>query len=234
MKKEFPINDTAFEDTSLTTVHKESDGWSITRADGWNFWIPKDSPVEPKPGMSARFYGKGVGYAVRGVFLDGYKVYYRTAAEQKEHGANDLYGKDIHEWLRRWDEGKSVWSISMGGIGPGYEQAIQVLAVEVVRHYVNTKANWWEGTEAEQSAAWKAVRASCDPLVSRIDEHMGFSGAQVGAAISLASKLYRKGPRACMEDEAVKDRHILVSKEMPSLPVGWDRVAPAPAPAPAP
>lgn len=142
-----------------------------------------------------------------------------TEAEQKEHSDNELYGKDISEWLERWDAGRSVWSIEMGGLGPGYEQAIQILAAEVVRHFISIKANWWDRAEEANDEAWKAIRASCDQIVTRIDKHMGFSGAQVGAAISLASHLYRKGPRAIMEDDAVKDRHIQVSKELPSLPV---------------
>lgn len=220
MSNNFP-NDDNFEDTTIAAVRPEANGWSIERADGWSFYVPKDSPVEPKEGMTARFYGKGIGSVVRGMFIDGQKVFYRTEEEQKDHTANELYGKDINEWLARWDAGQSVWSISMGGIGPGYEQAIQVLAAEVVRQFVTTKANWWTGTEDENNTAWKSVRKSCDDIVTRIDKHMGFSGAQVGAAIQLAAHLYRKGPRGCMEDDAVKDRHIRVSKEMPSLPVGW-------------
>lgn len=151
----------------------------------------------------------------------GGRLAHNSPVEPKEGMAARFYGKDIAEWLARWDEGRSVWSISMGGLGPGYEQAIQVLAAEVVRHFVATAANWWSGTEEENNAAWKAVRKSCDDIVTRIDKHMGFSGAQVGAAIQLAAHLYRKGPRACMEDEAVKDRHIQVSKVMPSRPVEW-------------
>lgn len=220
MSNNFP-NDDNFEDTTIAAVRPGANGWSIERADGWSFYVPKDSPVEPKEGMAARFYGKGIGSVVRGMFLDGHKVFYRTEEEQKDHSANELYGKDITEWLARWDKGGSVWSISMGGLGPGYEQAIQLLAAEVVRHFVATDANWWSATEEENNAAWKAVRKSCDDIVTRIDKHIGFSGAQVGAAIQLAAHLYRKGPRACMEDEAVKDRHIQVSKGMPSLPVEW-------------
>lgn len=220
MSNNFP-NDDNFEDTTIAAVRPEASGWSIERADGWSFYVAKDSPVEPKKGMAARFYGKGIGSVVRGLFLDGQKVFYRTEAEQKDHSANELYGKDIAEWLARWDEGRSVWSISMGGLGPGYEQCIQVLAAEVVRHFIRTKADWWSGTEADNEAVWTGLRRSCDDLVARIDKHLGLSGAQVEAAIWLAAHLYRKGPRACMEDDAVKDRHIQVSKAMPSLPVGW-------------
>ena len=82
---------------------------------------------------------------------------------------------------------------------------------------------WIDGLSGNSSSEYALGNGAgyCDDIVTRIDKHMGFSGAQVGAAIQLAAHLYRKGPRACMEDEAVKDRHIQVSKAMPSLPVGW-------------
>ena len=47
----------------------------------------------------------------------------------------DFFGAapTAQEQLKRWDEGRSIWTISMGGLGPSYEQAIQVLAIEIVR-----------------------------------------------------------------------------------------------------
>lgn len=218
----FPKDDLEFIDTTIKRVTKEKSGWAIERADGWSFWISPDSPVTPREGMVARFYGgTSGGSVVRGVFLDAQLIFYRTIKEQKEFSANALYGKDIHEWIERWDANQSVWSIAMGGIGPGYEQAIQVLAVECVRHFINSKANWWDSSGVTNAASWAVVRKSCDPIVTRVDKFMGFSGAQVGAAIELAAHLYRKGPRACLEDESVKDRHILVSKAFPALPSDW-------------
>lgn len=121
---DYPSNDEQFEEATISSVSKESEGWSFGRSDGWSFYVGKDSPVAPEVGMTARFYGKGIGYIVRGLFLDGVKVFYRTEAEQAGHHLVSTYGKDAQEWLSRWDEGRSVWSISMGGFGPGYEQAL--------------------------------------------------------------------------------------------------------------
>lgn len=44
---------------------------------------------------------------------------------------------------------------------------------------------------------------------------IGLSGAQWGAALSLALQFYRRGPRAVMTDERVKDRHIQVQRTFP-------------------
>ena len=39
----------------------------------------------------------------------------------------------VKDLLDTWDSGSTIWSVEMGGIGPGYEQAIQVLMVELCR-----------------------------------------------------------------------------------------------------
>jgi hypothetical protein len=84
-----------------------------------------------------------------------------------------------HEQVARWDEGRTIWSIEMGGLGPGYEQAIQVLAVEITRDNLDK-----ELPGEENYRDWG------DDTVHRIDKQCGgFSGAQVGAAKQIAYRL---------------------------------------------
>lgn len=78
-------DDTEFEEVTIAKVEREGDGgWAIVRSDGWSFFVPPESPVTPAVGMTARFYGRGIGYTVRGLFIGGEKVFYRTAQEEKE------------------------------------------------------------------------------------------------------------------------------------------------------
>jgi hypothetical protein len=190
-------NDTQFEDSTITAVSAEEQGWSITKADGWSFWVPAESPVEPAIDMPVRMYGKGIGAVVRGLFLDGQCVFYRTEEEQIEHAAVEAYGRNAADLLSRWDEGRGVWSIACGGFGPGYEQALQVAAFEVLRHLVN-------GGDIEKAE---------DILPSL--GYLGLSGAQWGAARSLALAFHLNGPRK-VHDDCKPDRHIQVSKNFPS------------------
>jgi len=191
--------DSQFEDSIIAEVHAESGGgWSITKADGWSFGIPADSPVIPTVGMTVRMYGAGIGSIVRGLFLDGVCVYYRSEEQQKQHSEALSYGKDAKDLLRKWDSDDSVWSIAMGGFGPGYEQAIQVAAFEVLRHLVEER---------------DIQTAEADALPSL--NYLGLSGAQWGAAKALANAFHQRGPiRVHKEFDA--DRHILVSKNFPS------------------
>ena len=210
---QFPENDNDFEEVTITEVSGDREsGWQIKRSDGWSFWICKDSPVEPAIGMSARFYGKGIGASVRGVFIDGQKVYYRTAAEDEEFCEIEMYGSDAADWLKRWDEGKTVWSIEMGGLGPAYEQCIHMTCAELVRQLIDRKIDF-ETNDDLLKEQWKAI----DEALFQIPEisALGLSGAQVGAAKNLAAMIYRHGPRAVMKDERVKDRHIQVQKFFP-------------------
>lgn len=102
---DFPANDAMFEEQTIEAVEpQKSGGWLMTFKAGWCFYVPADSPVEPKPGMVARQYGLGIGYRVRGLFLDGRKVYYRTKLEDDRHTQEQTYGNDTAEWLARWDK----------------------------------------------------------------------------------------------------------------------------------
>lgn len=132
-----------------------------------------------------------------------------TDAEEK------LYGVDAKELLARWDEGESIWSLTMGGIGPGYEQAIQILAVELTREAL---LSWYHSPKPTEAEVWAKV----EPVVRRIDPLCGgFSGAQVGAARKLSWWWLSKGP-AWVQQEAKRrgedDRCILVSRTFPRAP----------------
>lgn len=142
--------------------------------------------------------------------------WYRTPAEQQEHHEVSVYGADAADWLRRWDAGKSVFTIEMGGMGPGYEQCIHVTAVEMLRWMLEHKPAI---ADMEDKEKWPAIRAALDKAVFEVPvmKQLGLSGAQFGAAISISTALYMKGPRHVMTDERVKDRHIQVSRCFPGM-----------------
>ena len=85
--------DKRFEEATIVKVDASHDGgWSITRDDGWGFFVPAGDVV-PAVGSVARFYGDGlyrgrvasvfvIGSVVRGLTIDGRVVFYRTEKEQ--------------------------------------------------------------------------------------------------------------------------------------------------------
>ena len=108
------------------------------------------------------------------------------------------------ENLRKWDAGEVVWSADMGGMGPGYEQAIQILTMETVREALANRPTTQDG--------WSKCR---DNAVARTREN-GYSGAQAGAAKGLAYQLCVNGWEKSLNHPSLeKDRKIMVSKTWP-------------------
>lgn len=219
MSSNFPKDDQAFEEVVIESVSEEPSGWSFRRSDGFSFFASKEHGVEPKPGMTARFYGKGTGFVVRGLFLDGVEVFYRTEAEEVANFRRETYGETFSDLLAKWDGGQSIWSIELGGIGPGYEQAIQVAAVEMAREGMDVPL---EGPKEGHDAIWKEV---CNRALAKHNESLGgLSGAQFGAASWLSWKwVHGGGPAALIDDLKSRgegDRMILVSRSFPhAVPV---------------
>lgn len=215
----FPVGDDQFEELAIKGVKPEGDGgWSIEREDGFSFFVQAGSPVEPRAGMLARFYGKGIGSVVRGLFIDGQCVFYRNESEEQDYRAIESYGADAADWLARWDAGRTVWSIEMGGLGPGYEQCIHITCAEILRHMLKVK---YDGIAWAEPDIWKRDREAIDKALRdcEVVHNLGLSGAQWGAALSIAVQLYRRGPCDVMADPVVKGRHIQVSSNFPRATV---------------
>ena len=128
--------------------------------------------------------------------------------------------KDITtaEALAAWDAGGSIWSVEMGGLGPGYEQCIQVLAVECVRALTALGVlDLLNAAAIDNEGRWPdhCVRDVLDPVSHKLDKTYRFSGAQVGAAMNLACIVARKGYGDAMSDPEIKDRLIQVRKDFP-------------------
>lgn len=118
--------------------------------------------------------------------------------------------------IERWDAGQPVWSCSMGGLGPGYEQCIQIMGFEMLRAMLAEPFDY--ATKGDDQKAWRTYVDQIDatPNVSAAVEKLGPSGAQHGAAMNIASVFARNGYAKGME-LVPKDRRIQVSKNFPTL-----------------
>lgn len=82
--------DTEFTELPLEKVERSSGGgYALTRKGDWGtLWIgwPGSAGLgfEPRVGQMARFYGRGDGFPVRGVVIDGQVCRYQTAEEEAE------------------------------------------------------------------------------------------------------------------------------------------------------
>lgn len=97
--------DQEYEDQAITKVEPQGDGWVISSGIGC-FFCP-NAGIEPKKGDTARFYGKGFGYTVRGLQINGKTVFYRTEAEQRAKDKADAEESDRKRKAEFETKGKS-------------------------------------------------------------------------------------------------------------------------------
>jgi len=79
--------DKEFQDQTITKVEDYGGSWAVT-GDCGTLCIPKYSQT-PKVGDPITYYGRGFGYPVRGVVINGIEVYYSTAAEYEQKWLRD-------------------------------------------------------------------------------------------------------------------------------------------------
>lgn len=113
----------------------------------------------------------------------------------------------VESILKAWDNGDSIWSIEMGGLGPGYEQCIQVCAIEITRELKDFEP------DNDTNKTWQSWLDLSDKVLHRINKKhkLGLSGAQAGAARNLAYQWVCGSGPADVLKEVEADRHIQVS-----------------------
>lgn len=196
------------EQVEIEAVAEREGGYEISQNGGWICWLPKEHGVTPEVGENLTLWGKGVGYGIRGMAVGSRVAFYRSETDQNTHSKILTYGADAADWLRKWDAGEGVWTLTMGGLSAGYDQCINLIAAEFVRALIKLapdKAEWSDDLRP-------MIDAECAAAVS----HLGLSVAQYGVALSFAWRLYRDGPIKAVA-EAPDDRRIQASKDFPTL-----------------
>lgn len=129
----------------------------------------------------------------------------KTAAPTPQHTV------ECEKMLKAWDDNELVHTIEMGGLGPGYEQCIHILAFECLRALLATPP-----TGDNERDFMESFNAITDAAIRKADEGLGgVSGAQAGAARTLAYHWrYGVGPEA-MQQQVEPDRRIMVRKQFP-------------------
>lgn len=192
----------------VEAVKEREDGYEITHGGGWICWLPKEHGVVPEVGQALNTWGRGIGSVIRGIAVADRVAFYRTEAEQDRHHKVQTYGADAADWLRKWDAGGGVWTITMGGLSAGYDQCINLLAAEFVRAFLKLSPDTDEWSDDLRSL----IEAECEDAI-RI---LGPSGAQHGVALNFAWRLYKRGPIEVV-GSAPDDRKIQASKSFPTL-----------------
>lgn len=77
--------DREFKEGKIEEVRAYPDGSWDVKWDSWNLLVPNDMCQQaPAVGETMRCYGKGIGYTVRGIAINGRVYRYRTASEAEQ------------------------------------------------------------------------------------------------------------------------------------------------------
>ena len=123
----------------------------------------------------------------------------------------DPVPETCEEALAKWDAGEPVFTVEMGGLGPGYEQAIHIVAMEMVRYFTTIP----ELPPVEDETANRMLLHHLRNIAGIVGQEVGgISGGQADSAINLAFVTKRLGWRVAVR-KVGPDRMIQVTKFFP-------------------
>lgn len=74
----------------IESVQGGDGGWSVTFDDGFSFWIRAKHGTTPMVGDAVTLWGRGIGYPVRGLAINGRVLYFETAEEYDRRAAAEI------------------------------------------------------------------------------------------------------------------------------------------------
>lgn len=118
------MTDTEYEDHAVEGVSITERGWEMELSDRGCLWISREHGVEPHVGDTARLYGRGFGYAVRGLDLNGREVYYRTTEDDALGHAIRNRQSDIDRIRAYQREGRAKQDAQYDSLPPVFRRRI--------------------------------------------------------------------------------------------------------------
>lgn len=215
-------NDMEFEETSIAKVEEDETSYIITREEGWCFSVDKKHGIEPKRGMKARFYGRSIGFPVRGLMLDGKMVFYKTPTEQEEEHkkwiekTREEYLGEYKKLMIKIKEEETFETIDISGMGGGYERCCQLM-LRAGREYLKNERNFaWDYKQYENVYG---ICSSKSEEAKKLDTVLldaaggDCSGAMHQAVINHLAFIHKNGYEKWLEKGS--DRRYRYPKELP-------------------
>ena len=102
----------------------------------------------------------------------------------------------IKQYLSQYDKGEEIEAVEMGGMGDGYEAAIQFLAIETMREL--------QDLPIIDNDFGLVIKLATETASNRTQQ-TGYSGAQFGAAQNIAAVFWRHSPAKGIQK--MRDNH---------------------------
>ena len=133
--------------------------------------------------------------------------------EKKTLNTKYITNRTLKDALQAWDNDVVVTSIEMGGIGPGYEQVIQIGIFELCKHLIDRPI---PDVNVDKDLTNTFFDEELLVVIHKTPALEGMSGAQAGAIKNVAYKFLSRGYIETLET-VPEDRSILVTKNFPTM-----------------
>lgn len=178
----------------LEAVERSGEGYVLKR-DGLSLFI-KDPGFEPTAGQLARYFGRGFGYPVRGVVIDGRVVRYETADEHERQARNAIEDRQAKQRAEA-EASRAVNDARIAALPVEFQQRIE-------RFRAGNPDFWWDHQPYELFCCEEAIkiaealkdRPNDVPAFAKLDWQQqkqlvptlddGHSGNTFGSAVRLA------------------------------------------------
>lgn len=125
--------DPQYAEEKLTDVTPGEEGWTLEMS-GLGIWCPSDQCTQaPAVGETVRLYGKGLGYQVRGIIIEGRVYYYRTEEQEAQRHT---------DWVRDETRKKRELLERTRGERDARRSALPAVFQERLATYEKRKPDW--------------------------------------------------------------------------------------------
>lgn len=193
--------DTEFYEKVISDVTQHGGGLALSFSDSTGIGVEK-CETPPKVGQTARLYGRGLGYPVRGIVVEGNVLYYRTPEQETQH-RQSLSAKHVADKRAKFEERRAQLDAAYRDLHPAFKARLD--------KFRSSNPNFrWEFEAYEMSCCTDAQNISSKlRTVEAIDEWLklpferqkeqvsifdGHSGNSFGCAVHLA-KLFLDDPK---------------------------------------
>jgi hypothetical protein len=200
---EIKKTDSNFYEYMLKEVREcDKDSWELISNDGGHICCIKNNNFIPKAGMTARFYGKGFGYPVRGIDIDGHTMYYRTPQQAEE---------DHEKWCKDQDkERKLEFKKNKKKLDEDYNSLPDLFKQRIDKFRKNNQNFRWEYESYEMFCCKEAIKIAnalktvdavknwkdlnWEEQKKLVDINDGHSGNTFGCSVNLAFLYLSQNP----------------------------------------
>ena len=207
----------------IDKVEEERNSWSITKDDGWSFWLEKKYGIIPKVGDEVKILSYW-GSQIHGIQVNGRNAFWlskKQADAKHQKWAEKIqwqHKRDYKKLMTKIIDEESFTTVDISGMGGGYERTCQLMLRAGLK-YLENKPNFvwdYKGFENIYGLYWSDSENS-KRLNAVLTKAVGgdCTGAMHQAVIGHLCYIHKHSYQSWLR-QFKKDRQYTYPKELPA------------------